>query len=423
LSGTDLTAGDRESQSPEGDELPLAPDLRLSFIEVERQQSRIRPEVRPLSIDSGSGQGSPGFWRRHRLFIVTVVLPMTIGVGLLHFVVTPRYGSTASFIVRTIDPPSPQELTAHIEAGVQSTIANDETNAILAYLNSRDIVDLLENNDDLRGILGRSQADFIFRYPTFWLPDNEEFLYRRFKWLVKAEADPESLIITVDANAFSPRDAQAIVQALLRYAEARVNRLNERYYHDEVALADRYIVDAQKNFDVVEAELKRFRNATGSVDPTLVAQEELNVVQALTTQLAQGEATIAQQLAMAPRSPVLGGLRAATQSYRDEIEKRNRAIAGAPGSEASKLETYDLLTLRQTLAVQALTDAVTQRDQARQDAQRRHVFLQLVTQPSLSLDWAQYPQTAWDLSWLLAFCLALFQVLSRLRNCALEHIA
>jgi capsular polysaccharide transport system permease protein len=124
---------------------------------------------------------------------------------------------------------------------------------------------------------------------------------------------------------------------------------------------------------------------------------------------------------LAPATPALGGLRAQAQSYRDEIKKEKLEIAGAAGSEAVKLQTYDQLTLRRGLAVQALADAVAQRDLARQDAERQHLYVQLISQPTLALDWARYPQMTFDLLFLLAICLGAFLLLRKLRDIAAEH--
>jgi capsular polysaccharide transport system permease protein len=197
--------------------------------------------------------------------------------------------------------------------------------------------------------------------------------------------------------------------------------MNERLYRDQLASAERFVADAQKDVDAIEAELKVFRNVSGSVDPNLVAQSKLQVIEGLSTQLAQVEATIAQQVVLARGSPTLEALRAQAQSYRDEIEKRKMEIAGASGSEAIKLETYDQLSLRRTLAAQALSDAVTQRDHARQTAEQQHLYIQLISQPNLARDWARYPQASLDLLALLAVCLAVFQVLRKLRDFAAEH--
>jgi capsular polysaccharide transport system permease protein len=390
-------------------------------VEVEKPARRIEAEPPNPSEDDAYHRQHRGLWRRYGLFVFSVVLPMAVAAGVLLFVFSPRYGSTASFIVRSTDKDPSQILIAQLDPAIATTVAIDETNAIDAYLNSRQFVDELAKDDHLREILSRRQADFVFRYPTFWLPDNKEFLFQRFRWMATAKVDPETYMTTIEVNAFTPKDAQALAQAMLAHAEALVNRMNERYYQTQAAVVDRYIAEAQKDLDAVEADLKAFRNGSGSVDPNLVAQTELNVAQGLTTQLAQIEATISHEHALKASSAQLAGLRAQAQSYRDQIHDLMLQIAGASGSEGAKLRTYDLLALRLVLAVQELTDAAGQRDQAQQDAARQHLYVQRITQPSLELDWARYPQITLDLLILLALCLGIFLILRSLRGFALEH--
>ncbi len=197
---------------------------------------------------------------------------------------------------------------------------------------------------------------------------------------------------------------------MLKYAEDLVNKMNQRTYDDNLAAANRFVADARKQFDDVEAELKAYRNASGSIDPGAISQSKLTVIEGLSTQLAQIQATIAQQTALTPTSPNLASLRAQAQSYRDEIEKRKLEIAGSSGSEADKLATYEELTATRDMAAMGLSLAVAERDQARQDAERQHLFIQVISRPNLARDYARYPRAPLDLLMLLAICLIVFQI-------------
>jgi capsular polysaccharide transport system permease protein len=397
----------------------VATEVGPVVAEVELKPLAI-PGLRPLSPTEAIAEPAVGFWGRHRLFIGVVVLPMLIAAVYLIAIAAPRYSSSASFIVKSTAQQS-QDPLATIAQQSADTMISDETYAVNAYLTSRDVVDLLAKNNELRAILTRPGADFVFRYPTFWLPDDNEFLYQRFQWMASAYVDPVTTISTIEVNAFAPEDAQTLTRAMIGYAEALVNEMNERAYHDSLAMANYFVAEAQKDVDKIEAELQKFRNLSGSIDPNLVSQSKLKVIEGLSTQLAQFEATIAQQASVAPTSPTLTGLRAQAQSYRAEIEKRKLEIAGTTGSEATKLQTYEQLTLQRDLAAKALQAAAAQRDQARQDAERQHLYIQMITQPNLSRDFAKYPRVTLDLLVLLAICLAMFQLLRKVGQVAAEH--
>jgi capsular polysaccharide transport system permease protein len=445
---------------------PLAEEIELEPVDL-------RPLLQPSSADVTTVEPAVGFWGRHGLFISTVIVPMMLGAVYLFAVATPRYASTASFLVRSVpaaDPQiylqmiapmassaagqasasasqlgtsmQPQPASSSTQQAATATITSspmqqqslsllqsasavdtDATYAIDAYLTSRDVVDQLAKNNNLQAILSRPEADFLFRYPTFWLPDDREFFYRRFQWIVSSKVDNYTLIDTIEVNAFRPEDAQALANAILESAEARVAEMDRRVYDSELAGANNFLSSAQKEVNSVQAELQAYRNASGSIDPNAVAQSELQVIQGLQTQLAQVRATIAQQVAMAPTSPNLAPLRAQAKSIRDQIDKREKEITGSSASEADKLEKYAKLTTRAQLAATTLAAAVAERDQARLDVVRRHDFIQVIARPSLSRDYARYPRVVLVLLVLLGLCLAAFYSLRNIGRVNAEHRA
>jgi capsular polysaccharide transport system permease protein len=401
---------------------PLVAEGGPVVARAELKPLTIRPQLAlalPEATDTEPAVATIG-WRW--LFLWTVVLPMALASIYLFGLAAPRFTSSASFIVRSAAPQSGDPIAALSEESA-SSIARDETNAVAAYLTSRDVVAQLGQNNSLRAILSRPNADFLFRYPTFWMPDDNEHLYKRFQWMVDAKVDPITSISTLEANAFSAEDAHAIVVAMLGYAEALVNQMNERAYKDGLTSANRFVAEAQKDLESVEDALKAYRNASGSVDPNAVAQSKLKVIEGLSTELARVEAAIAQQIAITPNAPTLAGLRASADSYRKEIDKRKLEIAGSAGSEAAKLEQYEKLVLQRELAAKALAAAETERNEALQDTQRQHLYIQLISQPNLSSDFARYPRVGIDLLALLAVCLGVFQLLRLLCGITAEHQA
>jgi capsular polysaccharide transport system permease protein len=339
----------------------------------------------------------------------------------LFAIAAPRYVSEASFIVRSTTPNAADAFARAVQANTGAARAVDETYVVNNYLTSRDVVGLLVKNNDLRAILSRPQADFIFRYPTFWRAENSESLYRRFRWMVSADIDTATNISKVEVNAFRPEDARAITVALLGYAEELVNKLNARAYEDAQRTANRFVEIASQDIAAIEVELKDFRNASGVVDPSVEADAQLKLIAALWTALARVEATIAKNSALSPNNPGLKSLKEQARAYRETIEKRKLEMAGSSASMAAKLEKFDQLMLRRTLAVKTLESAVANREKARQDASQQHLYIQLVAKPSLSVDYATYPHSVRDILGVLVFSLIVFYLLNCLRQITSEH--
>ena len=424
MSESDLTKTMTTRADSRVGDLAVATEGGPIATEVELKPLALRPQYLPAAPETETIQLTvvASGWRWLWLFVVTVALPMAVASVYLLVIAAPRYTSSASFIVRSTVQHSQYPLAALSEESA-SSIARDETNAVNAYLTSRDVVEELAKNNNLREILSRPNADFLFRYPTFWLPNNNEYLFKRIQWMTDAEVDPITDISTIEVNAFSADDAKAVVVAMLAYAEALVNQMNARAYNDGLANADQFVAESLKRLNAIEDELQKFRNASGSVDPNVVAQSKLKVIEGLTTELAHVEATLAQQTTIAPTSPMLAGMRAQADSYRKEIEKRKLEIAGAAGSEAVKLEQYEKLVLQRELAAKALAAAEAERGQAREDTERQHLYIQLISRPNLSSDFARYPRVTLDLLAVLAVCLGVFQLLRLLGGVAAEHRA
>ena len=402
-----------------GDEIALAPPAPRPVVEV---------ELRPLAIPSEFGPASQlepeprlsSFFRRHLLFIAVFVLPVAMAAVYLFLIATPRYASDARFIVRSTAPSTADTLQMALQSG-GATMAVDDSYAVNVYLTSRDVLDRLVKNDNLREILARPEGDFLSRFPTSWLPDNNEFLYRRFQWMVSANLDELTNISTVEVNAFRPEDAHSLTVALLGYAEDIINQLNERSYQDALKTSDHFVALAQADVNSIAEQLRDYRNSSGMVDPNLEADSSLKLVETLAGQLAETEATIAQTIALTPNSPALNSLRERARSYRDQIEARRLEIAGASASTANKLKTYEQLVMRRELAAKTLEGALASRDKARQDAASQHLYIQLITQPSMPNAFARYPRVFFDMLTTIALAFMSYYVLRSLLKIASEH--
>ena len=402
--------------------LPATPAPPVVAEEVELRTLAVEAEFVGL-VQQPNAVARPSFLRRHGLFIGTVVVPVFVAALYLFVIAAPRYVSETSFIVRSTTPNVANNLALAVQSNTGAARAVDETYVVNDYLTSRDVVEQLVKNNNLLAILNRPGADFVFRFPTFWLPDNSERLYRRFQWMTTAEVDTSTNISKVEVNAFRPEDAHAVTVALLGYAEALVNKLNTRAYQDAQKTADRFVELATREVEAIEAELKGFRDTSGVVDPGIESEAQLKVITNLWTELARIEATIAQESALTPGKPGLKNLEEQAKAYRAAIEKRKLEMAGSSASMAAKLEKFEQLMLRRALAVKTLESAVANREKARQDATQQHLYIQLITQPTLSLDYPKYPRSIRDMLAVLAVSLIVFYLLSSLRKITSEHTA
>lgn len=287
--------------------------------------------------------------RRHWMFIVLVGVPVALACLYFGLIASDQFVSEAQFIVRTAKGNDAGSLASLVQ-GQKLSRAADETYAVNEYVVSRDAVDLLVRDHDLRAILGRPQADIFNRFPNFYSRDNKEQLYRRFKWFVDTSIDSESGISTLTVKAFTPEDALNLAAALLRSGEGLINKLNARAHDDAMNNASQAVAEAKARVAGVETRLTKFRNDQNVIDPDKEAAAALGALSGMTMALAQIEASLSQQIATAPQSPMIAPMRQKVISFQQEIDKQRAKIAGSGKAMAAKLADFDKLMLDREIA-------------------------------------------------------------------------
>jgi capsular polysaccharide transport system permease protein len=385
-----------------------------------RELTPVRARSELAVVDDSDNSDRPALiFVRYASPLLIVMAPLIITAIYLFLIASQRYVSEARFIVRSSGGNGVAGVAAMIESQGLSR-ANDETYAVNDYVESRDIVELLVENDHLRDVLARPEADFINRYPNFYTRDNKENLFERYKTMVTARIDGATGISTVRVVAFRAEDARAIAAAVLQYSEGLINRLNQRAFDDAERYAQSIVEREKSNIAVIEANLAAFRNASGSVDPGAESVAGFEMIGKMTTEVALLRATLQQQVALSPASPGIAALRERIRSYQAEIDRQKLEIVGSSKSLAAKLAEYEKLELDRELGARALGLAMVSLANARQDARQQHLYLQTIVEPNLA-DEAEYPRQV--IGMLLAFvvCLGLYATLRSLRLITLEH--
>jgi capsular polysaccharide transport system permease protein len=360
-------------------------------------------------------------FRRYGLFLVLVALPVFVAILYFGFIASPVYISETRFIVRAAAGGDAAGLQSIVQSGSLSR-AVDETYAVNEYIQSFDVVDRLTQNDKLRDILSRPEADFLSRFPSFFGKDTKERLLRSFKQHVTAQVDSGTGISTLEVRAFRPEDAQALAQALLKYAEDLINALNERAHQDAVKYAQKLVDENTAKLAGVQERLSGYRNRSLLVDPEKEAANALGSLTRLSTEISRLEAQLAQQKTLMPNSPALNSSRERLKSYQDEFEKQRRLVVGDKSSIAAKMEGYEALALERELSVKALTSSVIELEKARQDAQLQRLYLQSIVDPNLP-DEALLPRRLLMIIFISALSFCLFWIVRSFANTVREHRA
>lgn len=344
----------------------------------------IAPEALPQHVGA---EGRPPvavqpWWRRYGLFLGLFVLPVFAALLYFGLIASDIYTSEAKFLVRASARSVAGSLSAMMPGDSMSRAA-DETYAVSEYMLSRDAAAELAKTAGLRDVMDRSEADMFNRYPSWFGKENEEQFYRAYRRMVDVVPDGGTGISTLVVRAYRADDAQAVAKALIAAGEKFVNKLNLRSNEDAVKFSESMVKETQLRLSDVEARLAAYRNSQLVVDPEKESTQSLAILGKMTTEISRLEATLSQQMAMAPDSPAITPLRERIAAYRTEMQKQQKNVVGGADSIASKLQGYELLILERDLAGRALAVATASLESARQEAQSQRIYLQEVTEPNL----------------------------------------
>jgi capsular polysaccharide transport system permease protein len=320
--------------------------------------------------------------RIDRLFLGVVVLPIVISVVYFGIITSDVYISESRFVVRSPDRQSPSEFGGFLK-GVGFSRSQDDSFTVQDFILSRDAVATLDDELDLKRAFGDSSVDVISRFPGLDWDDSDENFHRYYQKMVGVQLDSTSSISTLTTRAFTAEDAFHMNRRLLELSESLINQLNERGRADMIRFAANEVAESEKRAKATAYALARYRNEKGVIDPEKQSTIPLTQVAKLQDELIATKTQIAQLEKTAKENPQLPLLRQKYSLLEYEIQAERTRIAGAgDNSLAGKAAEYQQFVLEKEIADKMLASAMSTLEDARNEAQRKQLYLERIVQPS-----------------------------------------
>lgn len=336
----------------------------------------------------GPSGGQPPSGRKRRpwdglpiMFIAVVVLPTLLAAIYFLLIATPRYVSEARFVVRSAQSGGPGPLGAALQ-GVGLAAAQVETFAVHEYVTSPDSLENLRKTQNLARIYAPRGLDLWSGYPTWGQTPSSDGFGKAFKRYVTVGYDSTTGISTLRVQAFDPKDARQIANALLTGGEALVNHLNERSSTDAVSGARAAQARAAEKLTAAQTAIMTFRDRERFIDPETTLGPAGQILGSLMVSAAQLRAERNQLAAGAPQSPQLAGLDGRIASLEQQIAAEQARMAGGARSIAPQVGAYERLTFERELASKELATASATLVAAEQSARQQRLYLERIVEPS-----------------------------------------
>ena len=356
---------------------------------------------------------------RHVPFLLFVILPTLLTAGYLYGVAADQYVSEARFVVRGPAQQTPGALSSLLQtAGVSR--AQDDTYAVQDYILSRDALREMVEQDEIRALFERPEADFLARFPNFYTHDSFEHLFKYYLSHVDVRMDSLTGVSTLTAKTFRADDSRRIAQALLAAGERLVNRMNDRERENALRDARKEVKLAEGRVQEVASRIADFRNRESLLDPNKQSVPILQGIVNLQTKLSSVKLEISQLQKTSPNSPLLSGARQRALALQGQIDDSKGKITGTDSSLVPKIRDFDMLTLEQEFAYKQLASATTSLEVARVNADRQQLYLEAIVQPNAP-DYAAFPRCFVTLAIVFATLLGVYAMGALLVAGAREH--
>jgi capsular polysaccharide transport system permease protein len=319
--------------------------------------------------------------KHYRLFILTVVLPTLISGIYFGFLAADVYISESRFVVRSPERAASSPLGLLLK-GAGFSRSQDDSYTVYDYILSRDSLSVLEKEFQLSKAFSEPKWDIWARFPGLDWDDSFEGLFRYYKQRVVVDLDTVSSISTLRTSAFRPDDAVRMNEKLLVLSEDLINRLNERGRQDMIRFAASEVAVAEKKAKAAALALSTYRNQKAVIDPERQSTIQLQQIAKLQDELIATQGQLTQLQTFTKGNPQIPSLQKRVQTLRQEIADETNRVAGGDRSLANKAAEYQRLALEREFADKQLGSTLVSLEQARNDAQRKQLYLERIVQPS-----------------------------------------
>ncbi|WP_370228972.1 capsule biosynthesis protein [Cognatishimia sp.] len=286
-----------------------------------------------------------------------VALPTILAGYYYYTVATPMFSTKSEFLIIQSESSGGAGGIGSLFSGTQMA-TNQDSIATQSYLQSKDAMLRLDEDESFKAVFSDPSIDPLQRLEEN--PSNEA-AYAIYKKFVKIGYDPTEGVIRMEVSAPDPAISQRYAQALITYAEERVDELSQRKREDQVK-------DARRSLEQAKADRRAAQTALVELQEGTVLDPE-GLIASLRQQISTYEIELQEkQLEL-------------TQLY-DNPRPNEARVAGVSGSIKRLQGVLDALQDRMTAAKEG-EDSLARKTSQIQIAQADLATADLIMQSAL----------------------------------------
>ncbi|MCP5037217.1 MAG: capsule biosynthesis protein [Rhodobacteraceae bacterium] len=319
-----------------------------------------------------------------------VFLPTILAGYYYYNIATPMFATKSEFVIQTAESSGGGGLGSLFSGTGMATSQDSIT--VQSYLTSRDAMLRLDADVGFKDHFSNPAIDPLQRMGA---DASNEAAYKLYKKNVKIGYDPSEGIIKMEVIAADPEISARYSQALISYAEDRVDNLTLRKREDQMQGARDSYADAEQKMLDAQEEVLRLQEELGVFDPNSETGSVMSQVSNYEIQLLDKQLQLRQLLDNTqPNQARVDGVTGDISRLEDVIATLRAKLTESDNGGGSLARTNARLVIAQTnveTRILLMQQALQQLETARIEANKQTRYLSLGVSP-VAPDEATYPR-------------------------------
>ncbi|NHC03363.1 capsule biosynthesis protein [Acinetobacter sp. 187] len=347
-----------------------------------------------------------------------VLAPLLIVLMYLCVFAQDRYASSSTLLVKQVG-----EATVTDSSGLgallgASNTSNEDANILKTYISSRDMVEKLDREINLR------KAFQVKRDPLFALDDDApiEDVVKYYNRVVGVNLDEKTMMLEVNAQGFSPEYSLKLSHAILKNSEDFINDISRSIAQEQQNFAEQQLKESTDQLKQARDDLLEYQNENEIFDPALQAQAVATLVASLQNNLAQlrtEERTLLSYLN--PVAPQVIAVQSQIESLEQQIKNENAKLTSPSNTKLNQnVSEFEELKAQVGFATDLYKLSLASLEKSRLEASRKLKKLVVISTPRLAED-ALYPRKLYLIITSFIVLNILFGIGALIRSIIREH--
>jgi capsular polysaccharide transport system permease protein len=333
------------------------------------------------------------------------------------FIASDRYVTEAQLYVKSTNngaPTVPQlSLITGVGDGTRDGLVLQE------YIRSRDMLRHLEASVGLSAHYSDRAWDMVARMQQ--TPTQEEFL-DYYRSMVDLSIDPESAVLTVSVQAFTPEYSQRLLEEILAEADRFINGVNQRIAAEEIEFVQKELDRARTHVNGARDRMLAFQNENELLDPEVSGAAMQQVVNELEAQLVslQTEYKVLKSY-LNEEAPQVVSLKDRIDSVRAQLQEERGKISSDELQSINEINArFQELELEFQFASDLYKATLEGLEQARVESYHKLKHLVVLQSPALA-DEALEPNKIYNLVTLFVLLSLAYGIITMISATIREH--